>query len=56
MYYECVTEWIQTTGGNSGFSNYSSSLIEVLLSNITPHKANILAVFYIKIYSTKITN
>lgn len=44
VFYECLTDWITIIGGNSGFYNYSSSFIDVILSNITPHKSNLLAI------------
>lgn len=42
LYYNCLREWIQNVGSNSGLNKYSSGVIDVLLANIKPFQKNTL--------------
>ena len=45
-FYDLVSEWLQATGGNSGFLKYGANLIESVIDEIKPAKKNTLCVIY----------
>jgi hypothetical protein len=43
-YFDCLTQWILTTGANSNFYKYSTSILDNLLNRVKPFQKFALSV------------
>ena len=53
IYFECVTEWFNNVGSNSGFNKYAASIIDTILANIKPIQKSMLTVEFIDYFFLK---